>query len=198
MNTSMNKVHKMTLTSILMAIILVMSFTPVGYLAIGPVEITFLTIPVVIGAVLLGPWYGAFLGAVFGATSFAQCFSTSVFGAALLAINPVYTFMTCMIPRMLIGIIAGLLFRALSKRGHSGALALTATTLAGCLTNTVFFVGAVVLFFSGSSYFAGSTIWQIIVGFFTVNALLEIVVCGLVAAGCSKALSHVMSRRLAA
>ena len=66
-----NKVHKMTLTAILMAIILVMSFTPLGYLRVGPVAITFLTIPVVIGAVLLGPWYGAFLGAVFGATSFS-------------------------------------------------------------------------------------------------------------------------------
>ena len=198
MHQNANKVHKMTLTAILMAIILVMSFTPAGYLKAGPVEITFLTIPVVIGAVLLGPWYGAFLGAVFGATSFAQCFSTSVFGAALLAINPVCTFITCMIPRMLIGIVAGLLFRGLSRRHRGGAMALIATTLAGCLTNTVFFVGAVVLFFAGSSYFAGSTVWQIIVGFFTVNVLLEVLVCGLVAAGCSKALSHVISRRLAA
>ena len=46
MHQNANKVHKMTLTAILMAIILVMSFTPAGYLKAGPVEITFLTIPV--------------------------------------------------------------------------------------------------------------------------------------------------------
>ena len=45
MNHNMSKVHKITLTAILMAIILVMSFTPLGYLKVGIVSITFLAIP---------------------------------------------------------------------------------------------------------------------------------------------------------
>ena len=49
-----NKVHRITLTAILMAIILVMSFTPLGYLKVGIVSITFLAIPVVIGGIVLG------------------------------------------------------------------------------------------------------------------------------------------------
>ena len=192
-----NKVHKMTLTAILMAIILVMSFTPLGYLRVGPVAITFLTIPVVIGAVLLGPWYGAFLGAVFGATSFSTCFGADPMGVALLSIDPVATFFTCMVPRILIGVVTGLLFRALFRRGHNNAFVLFLTTLVGCLTNTVLFVSAVIFFFQ-STYFGGDSLGNIIVMFFTVNALLEVVVCGLVAAGCSKALSSVMLRKISA
>ena len=192
-----NKVHKMTLTAILMAIILVMSFTPLGYLRVGPVAITFLTIPVVIGAVLLGPWYGAFLGAVFGATSFSTCFGADPMGVALLSIDPVATFFTCMVPRILIGVVTGLLFRALCRRGHNNAFVLILTTLVGCLTNTVLSVSAVIFFFQ-STYFGGDSLGNIIVMFFTVNALLEVVVCGLVAAGCSKALSSVMLRKISA
>ena len=192
-----NKVHKMTLTAILMATILVMSFTPLGYLRVGPVAITFLTIPVVIGAVLLGPWYGAFLGAVFGATSFSTCFGADPMGVALLSIDPVATFFTCMVPRILIGVVTGLLFRALCRRGHNNAFVLILTTLVGCLTNTVLFVSAVIFFFQ-STYFGGDSLGNIIVMFFTVNALLEVVVCGLVAAGCSKALSSVMLRKISA
>ena len=192
-----NKVHKMTLTAILMAIILVMSFTPLGYLRVGPVAITFLTIPVVIGAVLVGPWYGAFLGAVFGATSFSTCFGADPMGVALLSIDPVATFFTCMVPRILIGVVTGLLFRALCRRGHNNAFVLILTTLVGCLTNTVLFVSAVIFFFQ-STYFGGDSLGNIIVMFFTDNALLEVVVCGLVAAGCSKALSSVMLRKISA
>ena len=197
MMQNLSKVHKMTLTAILMAIILVMSFTPLGYLRVGPVAITFLTIPVVIGAVLLGPWYGAFLGAVFGATSFSTCFGADPMGVALLSIDPVATFFTCMVPRILIGVVTGLLFRALCRRGHNNAFVLILTTLVGCLTNTVLFVSAVIFFFQ-STYFGGDSLGNIIVMFFTVNALLEVVVCGLVAAGCSKALSSVMLRKLSA
>ena len=76
---------------VLIAIIVLMSFTPVGYLKVGTVEITFLMIPVIIGAITLGAKSGAILGAVFGITSFIQCFGMSSFGIILLSINPVFT-----------------------------------------------------------------------------------------------------------
>ena len=189
MNHNMSKVHKITLTAILMAIIFLMQYTPLGYLHIGLVEITFITIPVVIGAIVLGPWYGAFLGAVFGATSFAQCFSSSVFGAALLALNPVATFFCCMIPRILIGIVAGFLFRILTKVDHSGIVSFIITSVAGALTNTVFFVGMVVAFFQ-NTYFDGSGFWAIFLSFFTLNVALEVLACTVVATALSKVMMH--------
>lgn len=80
MSNTSTKVREITLTAILAAIILLMAFTPLGYLRVGPVSITFLVIPVVIGGMTLGPVRGGFLGAVFGATSFAQCFMGDPFG----------------------------------------------------------------------------------------------------------------------
>ena len=51
--------------SLLAAIELVMAYTPLGYLRVFALEITFLMVPVTLGAILLGPAAGAVLGGVF-------------------------------------------------------------------------------------------------------------------------------------
>lgn len=189
MSNTSSKVREITLTAILAAIVLLMAFTPLGYLRIGPVSITFLVIPVVIGGMTLGPVRGGFLGAVFGATSFAQCFMGDPFGAALVALSPLATAVACFVPRILIGVVAGILFPALLKVSRSHVLAFVGTAVAGTLTNTILFVGMVVGFFR-SSYFGGSPFWTIFAGFFTVNVALELVVGVIVSA----ALSAVLNR----
>ena len=57
----------------MIAILLLMAYTPLGYLNIGPLAITFNIIPVAISAITMGPVGGAIAGAVFGLTSFGQC-----------------------------------------------------------------------------------------------------------------------------
>ena len=190
MNRS-NKVHRITLTAILMAVILVMSFTPLGYLKVGIVSITFLAVPVVIGGIVLGPLYGGVLGGVFGLTSFAQCFGMDAFGTALMGLNPLATFVTCLVSRILIGVVAGWLYRLLRKWDRAGVWSAVVTSVAGSLTNTVFFVGMVILFFK-NSYFAGSGVWEIVLAFFSLNIPLEAVVCGLLGGALSKVIHLVM------
>ena len=56
--------------AMMIAIILLMSFTPLGYLRTPGLSITLLTIPVAVGAIILGPKGGAVCGFTFGATSF--------------------------------------------------------------------------------------------------------------------------------
>ena len=63
--------------ALLVAIILIMAFTPIGYIKTAGLEIALLVVPVAVGAVVLGPKGGAILGAVFGITSFIQCFGMS-------------------------------------------------------------------------------------------------------------------------
>ena len=189
MSNTSRKVRETALTAVLAAIVLLMAFTPLGYLRVGPVSITFLVIPVVIGGMTLGPVRGGFLGAVFGATSFAQCFMGDPFGAALAALSTVATAVACFVPRILIGVVAGALFPALLKVSRSHVLAFVGTAVAGTLTNTILFVGMVVGFFQ-SSYFGGSPFWTIFAGFFTVNVALELVVGVIV----SVALSAVLDR----
>ena len=79
--------------AVLIAIMLILAFTPLGYLRIGPLAISLMTIPVVIGAMILGPAGGAVLGLVFGLTSFYQCYAGDPIGAASVATNQFFTFL---------------------------------------------------------------------------------------------------------
>ena len=82
---------QITLLGLMVAILLLMAYTPLGYLNVGPLAITFNIIPVAISAVALGPVGGAITGAVFGLTSFGQCMGiggTSLMGQALFAVSP--------------------------------------------------------------------------------------------------------------
>ena len=48
------------------AIIILLAFTPIGYIPLGVTRATIIHVPVIIGSIMLGPFAGAFLGAVFG------------------------------------------------------------------------------------------------------------------------------------
>ena len=89
------KVRDLTTMGLLTGVLLVMSFTPLGYLNIGPLAITLNMIPVAISALALGPFGGAVTGAVFGMTSFLQCLGiggSSAMGVILFEISPLLTF----------------------------------------------------------------------------------------------------------
>lgn len=195
--TNKKKILRLTQLAMLSAIILVMAFTPLGYLKIGPLSITFLTIPVVLGAILMGPFEGAILGAVFGATSFIQCFGLDVFGTTLLAINPVFTFILCFVPRILIGIVSGYLIKGLEKIRVNQILSFALSALAGALTNTVFFVGFLILLFGKSDYIQsfGSNIVAIIGVLVTTNSLIEAIACTVIVTILAKTLVIVLKRK---
>ena len=55
--------------ALMVAIIFVMAFSPLGYLRTPGLTITFLTVPVAVGAIILGPTAGAICGGAFGLTS---------------------------------------------------------------------------------------------------------------------------------
>ena len=77
---------QLTILGLMSGILFLMAYTPLGYLNIGPLAVTFNVIPVAICAVVLGPTGGAVAGAVFGLTSFLQAMGiggTSALGAAL-------------------------------------------------------------------------------------------------------------------
>ena len=151
--------------ALLAAIELVLAYTPLGYFRTAGLEISFLMIPVTLGAILLGPTCGAILGGIFGLTSFGTCFGSSAFGAALLAINPALTFIVCVPTRILAGWLTGLIFKALynmeSRRVVAGGaedsdrahwFSFGCASLAGPILNTVFFMGSLVACFYPTEY----------------------------------------------
>ena len=172
------KVTRMAQLALLLAILLVMAFTPLGYLHIGPLSVTFLVIPVVMGSVVLGVQAGALLGLAFGITSLAQCFGLDAFGTALFGINPFYTSFFCLVPRVLVGVAAWLVFRILEGR----KLASYAASMAGSLTNSVLVLGSIILLFGKTDYIRafGGNVFEILMTLGLVNALVEVLVCTVV------------------
>ena len=200
MSNNTRKVSTRTLVelALLTAIIVVMSFTPIGYLKTPIVEITFITIPVVIGAILVGPAAGAFLGGVFGLTSFIQCFGMSQFGAMLLSINPFLTFIICFVPRVLMGWLCGIIFRAMLKcdRTKFKLWAYGVGAFSGAALNTILFVITLVVLFGRTDFILsiGDTLPKLIAAIVGLNGVIEAVVCTIVGAAVAKALSRALSR----
>ena len=188
------KIVYMVQLALLTAIIVVMAFTPLGYLKVGLLEITFLTIPVIIGAVVMGPVAGAVLGGVFGITSLMLCFGANAFGAMLLSINPVYTVIVCIVPRVLMGFLCGWIFRGLAHIDKTKIISYVIAGLSGALLNTAFFMGGIILFFGKTDYIRelwdtitpSNNVLVFIIAFVGVNGLVEAITCGTAGALISK------------
>lgn len=186
---------KLVQIALLVAVILLMAFTPIGYIKTFGLEITLIVVPVTVGAIVLGPVSGAILGGIFGATSFIQCFGISPFGATLLGINPWATLFVCMVPRILMGWLSGLLYAGLHKTNMNKTAAIAITNLVGPLLNTIFFMSALVLFFYNTEYIQGfasmlgtNNVFAFIIAFVGINGLVEAIACFVVGSAVSKAL----------
>ena len=147
------KVLKITQAGILIAIMLIMDITKIGYLKFGLIEITIMMIPVVIGAIMCGPAIGGLLGGIFGLTSLMQCFGQSAFGTFLMGINPLLTVIVCLLPRILVGVFSGLIFKAIYKIDKTKIVSFAVATLSGALLNTLMFMGCLILFFWNNDAF---------------------------------------------
>jgi len=180
----LTKTQKLVFAAVLTSLILVMAFTPVGYLKIGVVEITFLTIPVSIGAILLGEYFGIYFGFLFGITSFVQCFGASFFGTFMSSQSLSGAFVTCVISRCLVGYITGVVFKLCSKRDKKGFASFVTSAVASSVSNTILFVGSFLLFFANKAYILGdsfASIPAIITTLVTFNSLIEIATCAIIA-----------------
>lgn len=189
------KIQRLAVTSILAALIVVMSFTPLGYLKIGQaISITFIPIPVVIGSIVCGPTTGALLGAVFGITSLIQCFGMDPFGTTLMSIQPFFTVILCLIPRILMGFCSGFNFNFLNKKSDNTILKYSVASLSGGLLNTVFFVAFLILLFRNTEYLQtfGNNIMAIIGTLVTINAVIEWIACLILGTAVAKAISGII------
>ena len=187
----------LVLTGALIALIAVLTFTPLGYIRVGVLSITLIPVPVVVGAILLGPSVGALLGLVFGITSFVQCFGLDPFGTMLFSISPVYTVLLCFAPRILMGWLSGLIFRALTrKKEHPPIYTFFATSLSGALMNTIFFMSLLFLLFGQTEYIrqmqGGMTVFAYLWATVALNAVVEAAACLVIGSAISRALYKFM------
>lgn len=175
------KTRELVLLGLLTAILLLMSYTPLGYLNIGPLAISFNVIPVAVAAVTLGPVGGAVVGAVFGLTSFFQCIGiggTSAMGVILFDINPVLAFIQRFVPRVLDGFLLGFIFKGVRKVSNT-YVSCAVTGFFSAFLNTVFFMSALVLLFGNTEYMqnamGGKNILVYICTAVGINAVWEMI-----------------------
>lgn len=105
---------KLTFNAMFAAIIIVMSVVPfLGFIQVGPTAITITHIPVIIGAILLGPSSGAFLGFIFGLGSLYAALTRGATPIDALFINPLIS----VLPRVIFGYVSGLIWSLIGKNG---------------------------------------------------------------------------------
>ena len=120
------KTYELVLTALFTAIIVIMAFTPLGYIPLVVINATIIHIPVILGALFLGPKKGAFLGFVFGLTSFINntfkpaTASAFVFSPVLaydvVGVSGIFkSIYICFIPRILVGIVPYFIYILIRK-----------------------------------------------------------------------------------
>lgn len=184
---------KMVELAIFIAIIILMAFTPLGYLKLFAVDITLIVIPVAVGAVILGPTAGAVLGFVFGMTSFILSFSNAL-GAMMLDINPIFRVITCIVPRIMCGWLTGIVYLGMKKNKKLSKVGVAVANLACPLFNTVFFMGALMLFYYNTPIVqdlaASMNVFNpiaFVIVFVGANAVIEAVACFIIGTALTKA-----------
>ena len=198
---SKQSTKNLTILGLMVAVMIIFAFTPIGSIPIGPLVISLQVIPMAICAIVLGPKGGAIGGAVFGILSFLQCFGIgipSAMGAVLVNINPFLAFIQRFVPRLLDGLIIGFIFKAVRKKNTY--VACFVTGFFSAFLNTVFFMSALVLIFGNTEYMqgliGGRNIILFICAFVGVNAVFEMIsstiLTGLIGTGLIKA--KVLSR----
>ena len=139
----MSSTYQMTVIAILVALITLMVVTGIGYIPIGPLKLTILTLPVAIGAAMCGVKAGLILGATFGLSSFlTSLFGLDALGALLISLGgkqAILLFITCVVPRIACGLLPALLHKVLKKKNRTVADAVTCGAVA--LINTALFLG---------------------------------------------------------
>jgi len=204
------KTKNLVMMSLFIAIILLLAFTPIGFIQLGFIKATIIHVPVIIGSLILGPKIGAVLGFTFGIASLisntmAPVISSFVFSPAI----PVpgtsggspLALIICFIPRILVGVVPWYVYRLLqrvTKKEFSGVF-FTVAGVAGSMTNTLLVMNLIYFLFK-DAYAAVrgvevQAVYSIIGGIIVVNGIPEALVAGVIAAAVCKALNAVMPSR---
>ena len=191
--------YRLTAAGMLIALEVILAFTPLGYLKIGLLSITFMTIPVIIGSITTGATAATVLGLTFGITSFVQCFGMDMFGTTLFQISPVYTFITCVGARTLMGFLCGVIYKGLKKTKLPNTLKGGIAAFSAPFLNTVFFMACLIGFFWNTEYIqsvaAGANVFKFLITIVGINGVVEWIVCTVVGAAVGVPVARAIGKR---
>lgn len=185
--------RQVALTAILSAFTMVLALTPLGLIPINPaVNITIIHIPVIIAAIVVGPASGVIVGLVFGIFSMINAtVNPSLLSPVFL--NP----LVAILPRVLIGLVAGYVYLAITKvtKKQLTPVAVGIAATAGTLTNTVGVLGLIYVLYGNFVYeVTGVTVGPFLGTLIVTNSIPELIIGVIVIVLIVKALSRTILR----
>lgn len=199
----------MVSVALMAAIVILLANTPLGMIQLPIIKATTVHIPVIIGAVLLGPLAGAILGGVFGVCSMISntvaptllSFAFSPFLAEDL-IGAVKTLWIAVGCRVMIGVVAGWLWIGLRKLRLSPWIALPVTGFVGSLTNTVFVMGSIYVLlasqYAAAKEVARGAVWGLIMTTVTASGIPEAIAAAVLVTALGRVLLVFFRKQMAA
>lgn len=186
--------------ALMAAIVILLANTPLGMIQLPIIKATTVHIPVIIGAVILGPMAGAILGTVFGVCSLisntvAPTLLSFAFSPFLSmsgipgAIKAIWISVVC---RMLIGVVSGWVWILLRKCKVNTIIALPVTGFIGSLTNTLLVMGSIYFLlakeYSMVKSVAVDAVWGLVIGTVTASGVPEAIAAAILVAFIGKVL----------
>ena len=205
MKTKKHDTRWMVSVALMAAIVIVLANTPLGMIQLPIIKATTVHIPVILGAILLGPGAGAILGAVFGICSlvsntmaptllsfaFSPFLSTTGIPGALKAI---WISVGC---RILIGVVAGWLW-VLFKIKLNQFIALPIVGFVGSMVNTVTVMGSIYFLFAQqyaeAKEVALTAVFGLVMGTVTASGIPEAIAAAVLVLAIGKVLIQVLKR----
>jgi len=133
-------VRDLAMLGMLSGIIILLAYTPIGLIPLGVISASTIHIPVIVGAILLGPKKGAALGAVMGVVSFIRALTAPGWLDQLFR-NPLVS----ILPRIFIGIAAYYMYVWVKNTYKKDGAAYITASIIGSLTNTVLTLSMLVI-----------------------------------------------------
>jgi len=200
MKTKKHDTRWMVSVALMAAIVIVLANTPLGMIQLPIIKATTVHIPVILGAILLGPGAGAILGAIFGICSlvsntmaptllsfaFSPFLSTTGIPGALKAI---WISVGC---RILIGVAAGWLWVLFTKIKLNQFIALPIVGFVGSMVNTVTVMGSIYFLFAQqyaeAKEVALTAVFGLVMGTVTASGIPEAIAAAILVLALGKVL----------
>ena len=210
MKTRKRDTRWMAAVAMFAAIIVVLANTPLGMIPLVVTKATTVHIPVSLGAILLGPTAGGILGGVFGICSvisntmtpaltsfaFSPFLSTTGVPGAMKAL---WVSVGC---RILIGVVAGWLWKFLRKRNVNSWASLPLVGFVGSMVNTVLVMGSIYVLFAqqyaAAKDVAREAVFGLVMTTVAFNGIPEALAAAVLVAAIGKALLRVTRTQLQA
>lgn len=189
----------LTRMAALIAIVIILTVFNIGNIPVGPIVATVYQVPIIIGAVLLGPVAGATLGGIWGLLCFYLAITgqtTDIVALGAVSQAPFIYFLIAFVPRVLTGLLAGYIFRLFNRlfKDKKDVLSFGITGALGSLCNTVFYLTALYLLakeiIAEKSSLALNAVLPFVLGFAYTNGLVEAAISCIIVMGVCKALRY--------